>query len=49
MSFPNFLLIMNIMIWNIKGALKPNFQSYVRKLAQNHDLAIMVIMETKIG
>ena len=49
MSFPNFLLIMNIMIWNSKGALKPNFQSYVRKLAQNHDLAIMVIMETKIG
>lgn len=49
-AFTNFFLsIMNIMIWNSRGALKPNFQSYVRELAQNHDPAIMVIMETKIG
>ena len=45
----NHVLIMNIIIWNSRGSLKPNFQNYVRELAQDHDLAIMVIMETKIG
>ena len=42
-------LIMKIIIWNSRGALKPNFQSHVRDLVQNHDPAIMVIMETKLG
>ena len=45
----NHVLIMNIIIWNSKGSLKPNFQNYFRELAQDHDPAIMVIMETKIG
>jgi len=40
---------MNIAIWNSRGALKPNFQSHVRDLAQIHDLAIIVVMETKLG
>ena len=40
---------MNIIIWNSRGALNPNFQKYVRELAQNHDLTIFVIMETKLG
>ena len=46
---PNHALIMNIILWNSRGALKPNFQNYVREFAQNHDPAIMVITETKIG
>ena len=40
---------MNIIIWNSMGMLKPNFQYYVRELARNHNPAILVIMETKIG
>ena len=40
---------MNIIIWNSRGSLKPNFQKYVIELAHNHNLAIMVVMETKIG
>ena len=42
-------LIMKIIIWNSRGTLKPNFQSHIRDLVQNHDPAIMVIMETKLG
>ena len=44
-----FLLIMNIIIWNSRGSLKPNFQSYVSELAHNHNPAILVVMETKLG
>lgn len=43
------LCLMNIIIWNSRGALKPNFQDHVRNLAQNFDSAIFVIMETKLG
>ena len=43
------LLIMNIIIWNSRGSLKPNFQSYVGDLAHNHNPAILVVMETKIS
>ena len=40
---------MNIMIWNSRGALKPSFQTYIHGLARQHDPAILVIMETKLG
>ena len=43
------LLPMNIIIWNSRSSLKPNFQKYVNELAHNHNPAIMVVMETKIG
>ena len=42
-------LIMNIIIWNCKGALKPNFQDHVRELVQYHNPVIFVVMETRIG
>ena len=42
-------LVMNIIVWNSRGALKPNFQRHVRELARNYNPAIMVIMETRIG
>lgn len=42
-------LIMNILIWNSRGALKPSFHNYIHDLARWHDLAILVIMETKLG
>ena len=40
---------MNIIIWNSRGALKPNFQGHIRDLVQEHDPAILVVMETKLG
>ena len=40
---------MNIIIWNSRGALKPNFQSHVRELSQAHSPSIMVIIETHLG
>ena len=44
-----FVLLMNILIWNSRGALKPSFQTYIHKLARRHDLVIFVIIETKLG
>ena len=41
--------MMNIIIWDSRGALKPSFQSDVRELITKYDLAILVIMETHIG
>ena len=42
-------LIMNITIWNYRGALKLSFQKHVRDLVRNHDPAILIVMETRIG
>ena len=47
--FPNCIFMMNIIVWSCRGALKPSFQKHVRELAQNHDLAILVVMETRVG
>ena len=44
-----FFLVMNIIVWNCRGALKPNFQRYVSELVRNHNLAILVVMETRVG
>ena len=43
------LLAMNIIMWNYKGTLKPNFQDYVQDLARQHDPAIFVVTKTHIG
>lgn len=42
-------LIMNILIWNSRGDLKPSFQAYIHELSRRHDSAILVVMETKLG
>ena len=42
-------LIMNIIVWNCRGALKPSFQRHVRELIWCHNPAILVVMETRIG
>lgn len=39
---------MTIIVWN-RGTLKPNFQNQICELAQNHDPAILVVMETRLG
>lgn len=41
--------MMNIIIWNCRGALKPSFLSNVRDLVSNYDPAILVVMETHLG
>ena len=43
------VFLMNIIVWNYRGALKPSFQKYVRELVQNHDPTILVVMETRVG
>lgn len=40
---------MNKVVWNYRGALKPNFQKYVQDLVWMHDLAMLVVMETCVG
>lgn len=40
---------MNILMWNCKGALNPDFKRRIYEMAMNHNLAIMVITETKVG
>ena len=46
---PTLYFTMNIIIWNSRGALKPNFQSHIQDLTRIHDPAIFVVMETKLG
>ena len=46
---PVYHLSMNIIIWNSRGTLKPNCQRHIRDLVHDHNPAIMVVMETKIG
>ncbi|KAK7818252.1 protein reticulata-related 4 [Quercus suber] len=36
-------------VWNCRGALKPNFQNYVQDIVQLHDPAMLVVMETHVG
>ena len=46
---PNHQLTMNIIFWNNRGALKPNFQNQIRELTHNHDLAVFVVIGTRLG
>ena len=48
-SFSHYSIMMNIIIWNYREALKPSFQSDVRELITKYDSAILVIMETHIS
>lgn len=43
---PFHQLTMKIIMWNCRGALKPNFQSHVRELTRNHNPTVLVVMET---
>ena len=45
---PNCLM-MNIIIWNCRGAWKPSFRKHVGDLVQNYNPAILVVMETRVG
>ena len=41
--------MMNIIIWNCRGARKPSFRKHVGDLVQNYNPAILVVMETRVG
>lgn len=45
----NFFLMMNIIIWNCRGALKLSFQAKFGDFVANHDPVIFVVMETYFG
>ena len=48
--FPLFnLLVMNVIVWNCRGTLKPNFQRHVNELVRIHNPVILVVMETWVG
>ena len=40
---------MNILIWNFRGALNADFKKRVLEMVVNHQLALMVITEIRIG
>ena len=40
---------MNILIWNCKGELNPDFKRRIFEMVINHNAAIMVITETRVG
>ena len=40
---------MNILMWNCKGALNPDFKRRIFEMTVNHRPSIMVITETRVG
>ena len=40
---------MNILIWNCRGELNPDFKRRIFEMVINHNAAIMVITETRVG
>ena len=40
---------MNILMWNCRGALNPDFKRRIFEMVVNHNPAIMVITETRVG
>ena len=46
---PIHTTVMNIIVWNCRGTLKPSFQNHVRNLVNNHELVILIVMVTRIG
>ena len=38
---------MNLLIWNCRGALNPNFNNIVSEMVRSHSPAIMIITKTK--
>lgn len=46
---PNQVLVTNIIAQNCRSALKPSFQNHVKELVNNHNPAVLIILETRIG
>ena len=46
---PHQILSMNIIFWNCRGALNPNFYQSVDNIIRAHSPSILVITETRVG
>ena len=46
---PNLQLSMNIILWNCRGALNPNFHQSVDNIISCHSPSMMIITETCVG
>lgn len=40
---------MNVLLWNCRGALNPDFKRRIFEMAINHRPAIFVVIETRVG
>ena len=47
--YTNPFVIMNVLIWNCRGALKPSFRQTVLDIVNWHHPIIMVITETRLS
>lgn len=45
----NHKFLMNILVWNCRGASKPSFLKHISELVRIHNPAILIVMETRIG
>ena len=43
-----FIVLMNSIIWNCRGATKPSFQKRVKEMVQKYNPDILVVMETRV-
>ena len=39
----------NVLMWNYRGALNPDFKRRIFEMVMNHNPMIMMIMETRVG
>ena len=46
---PMTQLIMNIMVWNCRGALSPNFSQTIIDMVKESSLDIFIVTETRVG
>ena len=46
---PVFIVLMNSIIWNCRGASKPSFQKRVKEMVQKYNPDILVVIETRVG
>ena len=44
----SLVVIMNVIVWNCRGALKPSFQKHVGELVRYHNPTMLVVMETRV-
>jgi hypothetical protein len=46
---PDLSLIMNIILWNCRGALNPNFCRSITDLINCHSPSLLIVTETRVG
>jgi ribonuclease HI len=46
---PDLSLIMNIIMWNCRGALNPNFRRSISELINCHSPSMLIVTETRVG